>query len=132
MIDRPLLDRLYRKADAGRWSLPPDVFLEALEAGVHRAFSGAAPTRRELERHLDTLHLADLALACACAGGDEQAWEHFIAEHRQVLYRAADALDRSGGAREIADSLYAELYGVRGARQERSSLFRYFPGRSSL
>ena len=34
-------------------------------------------------------------------------------EYRPVLYRAADALDRGGGAREIADSLYAELYGIK-------------------
>jgi len=49
-----------------------------------------------------------------------------------VLYRAADALDKSGGAREIADSLYAELYGVKDAGPERQSLFRYFSGKSSL
>jgi RNA polymerase sigma factor (sigma-70 family) len=49
-----------------------------------------------------------------------------------VLYRAADALDPSGGARDIADALYAELYGIRGEGDERRSLFRYFHGRSSL
>ena len=45
-------------------------------------------------------------------------------EYRPVLYRAADALDPSGGARELADSIYADLYS--------KSLFRYFQGRSSL
>jgi RNA polymerase sigma factor (sigma-70 family) len=49
-----------------------------------------------------------------------------------VLYRAADALDASGGAREVADSLYAELYGVRGTGDGARSLFSYFHGRSSL
>ena len=53
-------------------------------------------------------------------------------EYRPVLYRAADALDRSGGAREVADSLYAELYGIKDAPGERRSLFHYFQGRSSL
>ena len=53
-------------------------------------------------------------------------------EYRPVLYRAADALDPNGGAREIADSLYAELYGVRGSTGDARSLFRYFEGRSSL
>src|SRR5262249_45166662 len=43
-----------------------------------------------------------------------------------------DALDPSGGAREVADSLYAELYGVRDGGGERRSLFHYFQGRSSL
>jgi len=67
---------------------------------------------------------ADLELARQCAAGDEQAWERFVLEYRPILYRAADALDASGGARDLADSLYADLYS--------KSLFRYFQGRSSL
>jgi RNA polymerase sigma factor (sigma-70 family) len=77
------------------------------------------------------VHSADLELARLCADGDEHAWERFVREYRPLLYRAADALDRTHGAREIADSLYAELYGVAtgGTRQ---SLFRYYEGHSSL
>lgn len=134
-IDGDLLARLYRKADAGRWSVRAEAFRQALESGVRRAFPSSAPSPRDLERHLDRLHLADLALACACSAGDERAWEHFIVTHRPVLYRAADALDRTGRAREAADSLYAELYGVRGdatAGSPSGSLLRYFHGRSSL
>jgi RNA polymerase sigma factor (sigma-70 family) len=74
----------------------------------------------------------DLELARLCADGDERAWERFVREYRPILYRAADALDRTQGAREIADSLYAELYGVRTATGERQSLLRYYEGRSSL
>jgi RNA polymerase sigma factor (sigma-70 family) len=77
-------------------------------------------------------HAADLALARRCEAGDPAAWDRFVLQYRPVLYRAADALDRSGGARELADSLYAELYGIRDADRERRSLFRYFNGRSSL
>ena len=66
----------------------------------------------------------DLELARQCAAGDEQAWERFVLEYRPALYRAADALDPSGGARDLADSLYADLFS--------KSLFRYFQGRSSL
>jgi RNA polymerase sigma factor (sigma-70 family) len=82
-------------------------------------------------------HAGDLELARQCAEGDERAWERFVHEYRPVLYRAADALDPSGGARDLADSLYADLYGI-GAGEasasgsERRSLFRYFQGRSSL
>jgi RNA polymerase sigma factor (sigma-70 family) len=80
-------------------------------------------------------HSADLELAERCAAGDPAAWDRFVLEYRPVLYRAADALDRHGGAREVADSLYAELFGVRRSGDgegERQSLFRYFQGRSSL
>ena len=111
-IDAKLVDRLYRRADAARWRVPRERFAKALE--------------RAAERHADlsALHLDDLALACGCAAGDEAAWEHFVGQHRPVLYRAADAIDPTGGARDLADSIYGELF-------ERS-LFRYFHGRSSL
>jgi RNA polymerase sigma factor (sigma-70 family) len=74
----------------------------------------------------------DLELARQCAAGDDAAWERFILEYRPILYRAADALDPGGGARDLADALYADLYGMADAGEERRSLFRYFQGRSSL
>jgi len=81
---------------------------------------------------LEKVREDDLELARLCAEGDERAWERFVREYRPILYRAADALDRTQGAREIADSLYAELYGIKTADGERQSLFRYYQGRSSL
>jgi len=81
---------------------------------------------------VDASRAADLDLARRCAAGDPAAWDRFVLEYRPVLYRAADALDKRGSAREIADSLYAELYGIKQADGERQSLFRYFNGRSSL
>ena len=111
-LDATFVDRLYRRAGAAKWRVPRETFAEALERAAQRGAD------------LSTLHLDDLALACGCAAGDEAAWEHFIREHRPVLYRAADALDATGGARELADDIYGELF----AR----SLFSYFHGRSSL
>jgi RNA polymerase sigma-70 factor, ECF subfamily len=75
---------------------------------------------------------ADLELARQCAAGDEAAWDRFVRDYRPVLYRAADALEPGGGARELADSLYADLYGLQERGGERQSLLRYFQGRSSL
>ena len=77
-------------------------------------------------------HEKDLELARACERGDEAAWDRFMAEYRPILYRSADAIDPSGGAREVADSLYAELYGLKESDGKRKSLFTYFQGRSSL
>ena len=132
MIDADLADRLYRKANAGRWSVPRDRFAAALEASAARAFASGHPQSGDLERYLNALHLEDLALACACAAGDDGAWDHFVLEQRPLLYRAADAIEPGGGARDLADSLYADLYGIRERAGERQSLFRYFHGRSSL
>jgi RNA polymerase sigma-70 factor, ECF subfamily len=111
-IDATLVEQLYRRAHADRWRVPRERFAEALERSAERGAD------------LRALHLEDLALACGCAAGDEAAWEHFIREHRPTLYRAADALDPTGGSRDLADGIYGELF-------ERS-LFRYFHGRSSL
>jgi RNA polymerase sigma-70 factor (ECF subfamily) len=78
------------------------------------------------------LRVNDLELARQCAAGDERAWERFVLEYRPLLYRAADMLDPGGGARDLADALYADLYGMQEKDGERRSLFRYFHGRSSL
>jgi RNA polymerase sigma factor (sigma-70 family) len=77
-------------------------------------------------------HQADLALAAACAAGDEAAWERFVREFRPGLYRSADAIDPTGGARDLADALFAELFGMRERDGVRQSLFKYYQGRSSL
>ena len=131
-VDTALADRLFRQANADRWRVPQVAFTAALETSCAKAFSGQDPTPREVSRYLSSLHLEDLALACACALGDSAAWDHFVLEMRPGLYRAADALDPSGAARELADSLYGELYGVDERGGTRQSLLRYFHGRSSL
>jgi RNA polymerase sigma factor (sigma-70 family) len=131
-IDEKLGERLYRQAKGARRRVSISRFTQALESSAERAFGGPSRDARELERYLVSLHLEDLALACACADGDEDAWEHFVREQRPLLYRAADALDPGGGARDLADSLYADLFGLSSRAGERQSLFRYFHGRSSL
>lgn len=131
-LDDALVEQLYRRANGGRWQLPIDHFARVLDASAAKAFAGRTPSARDLERYLGSLRLEELALACACAAGHEDAWDHFVLEYRPVLYRAADAMDPGGGARELADSLYADLFGLQADGAERRSLFRYFHGRSSL
>jgi RNA polymerase sigma-70 factor (ECF subfamily) len=125
------VNRLHRTAKAERWGVTPDRFAAELESSLSHAYPDGT-TPGSAERYLSSLHLEDLALATACADGHEAAWEHFIRVHRPGLYRAADAIDRTGGAREAADALYGELFGLTERDGERRSLFRYFHGRSSL
>ena len=126
--------RLYDRAGAAAWALPHAVFAAALDRSVRHALGQALATSSpaDVERYCGGLHLEDLALATACAEGREPAWEHFVREMRPALYRAAAAIDRTGGGRDLADSLYAELFGLRDRDGARQSLFRYFHGRSSL
>jgi RNA polymerase sigma-70 factor, ECF subfamily len=131
-VDARRADRLYQQAGAGQWKLPLEVLTNALERSAEKAFSGRSPTESELDRYYDALHLDDLALACACAMGREEAWDYFVREFRPAMYRSADAIDPGGAAREIAQALYAELFGLKEKDGIRQSVFRYFHGRSSL
>lgn len=85
-----------------------------------------------MANYLDSLHLPDLALATACSAGNASAWDVFMAQYRPELYRAARAIAGEAQGRDLADSLYAELFGLRESDGERKSLFEYFHGRSKL
>jgi RNA polymerase sigma-70 factor, ECF subfamily len=136
------VERCWRRAGVpAEWNLTREYFRDALERSVAHRFSGAVaePKAKAIESYLDSLHAADLALACACSAGDPSAWDHFIARFRPELYRAARAIVGGGGtgggdsgARELADSLYAALYGLRESEGRRKSLFDYYHGRSKL
>ena len=132
MLSSALIERLYQTAQAERWHVDRNAFAATLEASLNKAFPEASADSQAFARYLNGLHLQDLALACACANGHEEAWQHFIVTFRPVLYRASDVLDRGGGARECADAIYGDLYGVTEDGRARQSLFRYFHGRSSL
>lgn len=79
------------------------------------------------------LRVADLALARACAAGQEKAWEVFLTRFREKLYDAGRAIagDDSRG-RELADSIYAELYGLSEREGVRASKLASYTGRGSL
>ena len=53
--------------------------------------------------------------------------------YRVTLYESAYKIAREEStARDLADSLYAELYGVDAKGQQRTSKLRYYQGRGSL
>jgi RNA polymerase sigma-70 factor (ECF subfamily) len=151
---------LQKGAAPAEWNLRAERFREALERSVAHRFGrapsgaatnatsnlpGGAPSNthsgkpfhtpsdaRAIQAYLDSLHAADLALACACSEGNPAAWDFFMARFRPELYRAGRAIAGEAAGRELADSLYAELYGLREAAGQRKSLFDYFLGRSKL
>jgi RNA polymerase sigma-70 factor, ECF subfamily len=134
---RAALEGCWRKANAPEaWGLTREQLQAALERSIAHRFCGASPDPKSVGSYLETLHLEDLALACACSAGNPAAWDLFVAKYRPELYRAARAIAGSSrgeeAARELADSLYADLYGFRDPRGERESLFDYFHGRSKL
>jgi RNA polymerase sigma-70 factor, ECF subfamily len=129
----PLVEKLFQKAAAVReWNLTLVDFTLILERSARHHFQNSEPEIEDIRVYLDSLHVADLALACACRAGNAAAWEHFMAQFRPELYRAARAIAGEAQGRELADSLYAELYGLQTREGERRSLFEYFYGRSKL
>jgi RNA polymerase sigma factor (sigma-70 family) len=124
-----VLRHLYEAANASRWEVPFDAWTETLHAS---AASGApSGDTGDVRRYLGSLHVADLALATACRLGLPAAWDHFVLEHRPGLYAAARAI-AAGEGRDLADSLYAELFGLAERDGARRSLFAYYHGRSRL
>ena len=85
------------------------------------------------EDFCSTLRLEDLALARACAAGHERAWEVFMHRFREKLYDVARQITREDSlGRELADSVYADLYGTRIREGERVSKLNSYSGRGSL
>jgi RNA polymerase sigma-70 factor, ECF subfamily len=125
-----LIARLYSQSRADRWTVSQESLTQALYLSTaHRFPDGAADA--DIARYLSTLHVEDLALATACRSGHGPAWDHFVLEFRPALYAAARSV--AGDAhRDLADSLYAELYGVSNAGAERTSLLAWYHGRSRL
>lgn len=127
---------LYAQSKAGRWGLSHERFAASLERSAEKRLASGDLSPEKLNEYFGALHLEDLALATACMEDCEPAWDHFVSTFRPYLRAAAAAVLRcssaSSEACDLADSLFAELYGLAdGARRERS-LFRYFHGRSSL
>jgi RNA polymerase sigma-70 factor, ECF subfamily len=129
-IDDRTLVRLHQISGAAGWGVSLEALGEALCASVAHRFD-TVPSTADLDAYLASLHVADLALACACRAGHDGAWEHFIRELRPALYTSARTIAGDDG-RELADSLYAELFGLPGPDGERRSLLSYYHGRSRL
>ena len=69
----------------------------------------------------------------ACAAGNNSAWEIFLTRYREKLYQSALRIAREdSAARDLADTLYAELYGTTTRDGERVSKLASFTGRGSL
>jgi RNA polymerase sigma-70 factor (ECF subfamily) len=131
-LERSVAHRFTRTASGVSTSAPSNLSGGASSSTRSSTPSPTLPDARAIRAYLDSLHAADLALACACSDGNAMAWDFFMARFRPELYRAGRAIAGESVGRELADSLYAELYGLREVAGQRKSLFVYFLGRSKL
>jgi RNA polymerase sigma-70 factor (ECF subfamily) len=132
VASRKTLDQLFIASNAARWGVTFDSFAAAIAASINHRFGTGPSDGHAVDAFVRTLHVEDLGLVCACRDGHEGAWEHFIRELRPSLYAAARALAGEGRSRELADSLFAELFGLSEKGDERRSLLAYYHGRARL
>jgi RNA polymerase sigma-70 factor (ECF subfamily) len=132
-----VVEELWRAAEAESRGLSLDDFGRALLAVGEKLHYGlpsealADPGRKAL--FYRSLHLAELALAHACALGSEAAWETFLSRYKGPLVSTAISITGSATlGHDLAESLYAELYGLRVSDGERRSPLASYTGRGSL
>ena len=123
---------LYRQSRAAAAGLSEAEFARILDEIAGKYLAAGASDSDKLH-FVRGLRLEELALARACAAGHDRAWEVFLTRYREKLYDAARAITREdSSARELADSLYADLYGTETRGGRRASKLNYYTGRGSL
>lgn len=132
LVSEATLTEAFARAGAERWGLSRTLLAEALGRAMRARFGDTTPSDAATQAFIATLHLADLALSAACAAGHDGAWDHFVLTYRPELYRAARAMTDEAAGRELADSLYADLFGLTEKDGVRRSLFGYYHGRAKL
>jgi hypothetical protein len=119
---------LYANSRAAEFALGPKQFLQLLSDIAAKHASEV-----KFEEFCSTLRVEDLVLARACAAGNERAWEVFMLRFREKLYDVARQITREDSSgRELADCIYADLYGTKVREEERVSKLRFYNGRGSL
>ena len=128
----PVMVELYASSSAAGLGVSVEQFVIIIDEVAAKTLPAAASPASKVE-FSKTLRLEDLILARACAAGNERAWEFFLVRFREKLYDIARQITREDSTgRELADSVYAELYGTRMREGNRVSRLSYYGGRGSL
>src|SRR3984957_9039671 len=131
-VVRELLADLYAKSGGEKIGLTREAFASILCEVGSKQFMPAT-SASEIRTFLLSLRVDELALARACADGDNSAWEVFLTRYREKLYLSALRIAREdSAARELADTLYADLYGTHTREGQRVSKLSSYTGRGSL
>jgi RNA polymerase sigma-70 factor (ECF subfamily) len=126
---------LYERSGAAAYALSAEQFAATLDEITRKHFvqNSSVISAEQKADFCAGLRLEELALARACAAGNERAWQDFISRYRQKLHSMALHITRDGAhAAELADSLFADLYGVNARDGVRSSKLVSYTGRGSL
>jgi RNA polymerase sigma-70 factor, ECF subfamily len=127
-----VMAEIYDRSGAEAFGISPEQFAGLVEEVAAKSLPATALPLAKVE-FSKTLRLEELVLARACASGNERAWEVFLLRYRERLYEIARQITREDSTgRELADLVYADLFGTRMREGNRVSRLTYYSGRGSL
>ena len=119
------------------WNLTFEQFERALGVSVAHRFQGMVPgggdqnanppDTKAIQSYLESLHVADLALACACSAGSDEAWDFFVRQFRPELYRAARSIAGEGGGPRFGRFVVCGAVWAPGIGRAKKVVIRLFP-----
>jgi RNA polymerase sigma-70 factor (ECF subfamily) len=128
---KPAIQGLFEKSRGERYGLTMASF-EAILEQVAAKYAPAATVEQKLQLWQD-LRIEELVLTRGCVAGHDLAWQEFLTRYREKLYDIARGITKEDSSgRELADSLYAELYGMNERDGRRVSRLSFYMGRGSL
>jgi len=127
--------RLLARASDSR-SLSREFLVPRISAAVEKYLLRIDPStpRDEISKFIDEMQADDLCLIIACERGDEKAWTDLVERFTATVRSAArSASANEDAAEDLAQSIWAELYGLRVRKDGMpASKLAYYSGRGSL
>jgi RNA polymerase sigma-70 factor (ECF subfamily) len=127
--------RLLERASDNR-SLSRELLLPRITSAVEKYLLKDDPDtpHAEISKFIDELQADDLCLIIACERGDENAWTDLVERFTATVRSAArSASTNEDAAEDLAQSIWAELYGLRTRKDGMpASKLAYYSGRGSL
>src|SRR5215207_226596 len=127
--------RLLARATDNR-SLTRESLVPRISAAVEKYLLRNDPDTptNEITKFVDEMQADDLCLIIACERGDEGAWSDLVERFTATVRSAArSASSNEDAAEDLAQSIWAELYGLRVRKDGKpASKLAYYSGRGSL
>src|SRR6185503_17517732 len=127
--------RLVARASDNR-SLNREALVPRISSAVQKYLLKDDPNtpHTEIAKFIDEMQADDLCLIIACERGDENAWNDLVARFKPTVRSAArSASSNEDAAEDLAQSIWAELYGLRVRKDGMpATKLAYYSGRGSL
>lgn len=127
-------ERLLSRAQDS-YDLSVEQIVDRLRKGIEKYVlaDDPNPSHAELAAFIDAIHADDLCLVVACETRNENAWSDLIARFGATVRSAARSVAGSeDAADDLAQSIWAELHGLRERDGKPGGKIGYYSGRGSL